>query len=140
MSHTVAGQTIELVLPASAAVRQDILSCISELQDPQIASRVLAASLALCSPTLLRKGAPAYDGRLLKYGGAVIDFLRSKGATNAEISTVGSAALQLVCDDFVAEVEATKAAAGNSEAPEGASSGNSGRSSSDSGSSRASEA
>jgi len=131
VTYTVAGQTIDLELPKSAAVRGDILACLGEVGDPQIQRRILAACLVLCSPDLQRRGggALAYGGRLLEFGGRAIDWLVARKATAQEISAAGNAALQLVCDDFLAEVEATKAASGNSVAPAGASSESSERSS-----------
>lgn len=127
--HDVGGMPCHLELPTSAAVRGDILACLGDVSDPQIQRRIIAACLVLCSPTLQRKGAPRYNCRLLDFGGAAIDWLVSKKATAAEINAAGNAALQLVCDDFLAQVEAEKAARGNSELPVGASSGSSGQSS-----------
>lgn len=125
----VGGMVCPLELPKSAAVRGDILACLNDVNDPQIQRRIIAACLVLCSPELQRRGAPTYNGRLLEFGGKAIDWLVSKKATATEISTAGNDALQLVCDDFLRQVEAEKAARGNSEPPAGGSSESSGPSS-----------
>lgn len=116
----VGGQTVTLDLPR-LIVRHDLYTSLGsgELGRSQTGNRLMAAALMLCW-TSGRSKAPhlRYRGDVLDYGGEVAEFLLEQGATWAEITTAGAAALNLVADSMVTRA-AVDAAKGNSEARSG---------------------
>lgn len=119
MADRLAGADVELVLPASFAERIDIVEC---LRDGSPLHRVAAAALGLCWPRIRRK--LPYRGKLLDYGGQVIDLLLREGATMDEVYPVAAKALEVVAQSQLPSQAGVDAAVGNSAAPSsGASSG-----------------
>ncbi len=114
-----AGADVELILPSSFAERIDV---VEALRDGSPVHRIAAAALGLCWPRVRRK--IQYRGKLLDFGGQVIDLLSREGATMDEVYPVAAQALELVAQSALPTQAGVDAAVGNSAAPSsGASSG-----------------
>lgn len=110
---TLRDHALEAHLPPSFALRWDVVRLYSD-EDTRNNHRTAAAALGLAlagvdtpwgkAPTLARAG------RLLDYGGAVIEWLMKKGISSAEIMAVGTDALvkfsqSLAGDEMVQRAE-----------------------------------
>jgi len=103
----IGGRSVELVCPASYAVRSEIWLASATNQQ-----RAAGAALGACwrgsSRPKVDYRACAYDP--LRYGGMVIDELHSRGCDLREIMTAGIEALRLVSQDMLHEQEVADAA------------------------------
>tara|TARA_R110000868_G_scaffold175059_1_gene411989 strand:- start:84 stop:446 length:363 start_codon:yes stop_codon:yes gene_type:complete len=103
----------DLRLPPSFASRYDVVAAIEA--NPY---RAMAAALGLCWHGRGRiTGAKWSGGKVLDYGGAVIDELLGRGVTYADVALAGSRALDLIVQSLPQAGE-VKEAEGNSEAQE----------------------
>lgn len=83
------GKRFELVIPESITMAYEIDAAFMESQ-----VRALAAALGLCWPKLQRHVRYRYDPR--PYGGRVLDYLLSKGASYDDVMLAGSVAFRLL--------------------------------------------
>jgi hypothetical protein len=110
------GWDLDLAPPASLAERWDVVGAAGDAPDNQVMVRVLAAALGLCWGRFRRNAkAPKYDGRILAYGGRVLDYLLGAGADLADIVTAGLRA-QKLCQENALASEDVEAAEGFSRA------------------------
>lgn len=115
-----------LVAPISFATRFDLVSALAAQEDQAQLLRVCSAALGVCWSRLSRR--LPYDGRVLAYGGRVLDVLMAEGEAAgvpkrdllAEIGQLGTEALRL-CSEGLLDAEVLEAARGNSDAGAGAS-------------------
>lgn len=113
------GADVELVVPASFAERIDV---VEALREGAPVHRIASAALGLCWPRVRRR--LPYRGKLLEYGGQVIDLLMREGVTMDELYPVAAQALQAIAESQLPSQAGVDAALGNSAAPSsGASSG-----------------
>lgn len=108
---TVHGQTMELDAPRRLVLRYDLAAAVEEHgRVEQTARRVLAAALGLCwSGGTAKVGWPTYRGDVLSYGGDVLDYLLTAGATMQEVVAGGHAAVQLVVQSMPGPPEIERA-------------------------------
>ena len=103
----------DLRLPPSFASRYDVVAAIEA--NPY---RAMAAALGLCWHGHGRiTSAKWTGGKVLDYGGAVIDELMGRGISYAEVAVAGARALDMIVESLP-KAEEVKEALGNSEAPE----------------------
>lgn len=110
------GWDLDLAAPGSLAERWDVAGAATDAPDNQVMIRVLAAALGLCWGRFRRNPkSPKYDGRVLAFGGRVLDFALEHGAPLHHVITAGGRALQL-CRAGLVTQEAIDDAAGFSPA------------------------
>lgn len=112
MSDRLGGADVDLSLPSSFAERIDV---VEALRDGSPVHRVAAASLGLCWPRVRRR--LPYRGKLLEYGGQVIDLLLREGSSMDEVYPVAARALALIAESQLPTQAGVDAAMGNSGAP-----------------------
>lgn len=109
-SITIAGRAYKLELPASFAMRREILD-LSQ-RSPY---RACGAAIAACAPKAARKAGVVVKGFPEDYGQAMYDAVAGAGA-EADIVEAGRAAIQFLVASFP-QTSKIEEAEGNSEAP-----------------------
>lgn len=112
-------QSIELQLPPLARRCAVVQAWAQAGPDIQVKVLVMTAAIGLCCPAVqFKEDAPLYEHRILAYGEALYEYLRTRGAVDREIADAGWAAVQLCMDSIPTEAQQEEAR-GNSTAPSG---------------------
>ena len=87
------GFTLDLVAPASFALREDVISTWSEANNSAQTRRAFAFAIGVCCPEIARRAGARYDGgSAMEFGAKIYDYLRRGGVSQGTLTTAATAA------------------------------------------------